>query len=468
MVDRQASIPKHVHIVGIGGIGMSAIARVLAARGHVVTGSDLHCSDVTRSLNALGIRTYEGHRAEQVSGAELVAVSSAVPEANPEITAARAAGIPVMKRQTLLGLLLEGSRAVAVAGTHGKTTTSAMIAVMLEALGQDPSAIVGGIVTQWGANARAGQGPDLVIEADEYDRCFLGLHPHIAVVTNIEMDHPDCYADLACMREAYAQFLMGIPEGGWVVACADSPALRQTLREAAALRAGVVTYGREPGADCQIIDVATTVEGGTGFAVKRDGREWLRATLAILGEHNVLNATAALLVIDLLGLDLLAAARALADYRGVARRLQVKGEAGGVTVVDDYAHHPTEIRATLAAVRRRYPGRRVVAVFQPHTYSRLAALYEEFLDCFADADVAIILDVYAARAREVATLRAEDLAHALHHPAARYLGGADAVVLALGDMLKPGDVLITLGAGDGYLIGERVLAARSGATRDDR
>ncbi len=449
-------------MVGIGGIGLSAIARVLAAWGHEVTGSDLSVTEITRALNALGIRTFEGQRAEQVRGADLVVVSSAVPETNPEVVAAREAGIPIMKRQSLLGLMLEGSYGIAVAGTHGKTTTSAMIAVMLDGLGDSPSAILGGIITQWGANARAGQGRHFVIEADEYDRTFHGLRPEIAVVLNVEMDHPDCYADLASMREAFAIFLAGVPEGGWIVACADSPSLARVLREAADVRAQVVTYGRSEGAQYRVTDTEPTAEGGMRFGVRTGGQEWARPTLAIPGEHNALNATAALVVASLLGHDVAEASRALGDFRGVARRFQVKGEVSGVTVVDDYAHHPTEIRATLAAARSRYPGRRVVAVFQPHTYSRTEALFQEFLDCFADADRVIILDVFAARPRERPSIRAEALAAALHHPDARYVGDAAAAVSSLAAELAPGDVLITLGAGDGNLIGERVLAVMTG------
>ena len=458
----QPNLPQRIHMVGIGGIGLSAIARILAAWGHDVSGSDLRTSEVTRGLNALGIRTYEGQRAEQVRGAELVVVSSAVPETNAEVIAAREAGIPVMKRHLLLGQMMSGSYGIAVAGTHGKTTTSAMIAVMLMELGLSPTFIVGGIVAQLRTNAQAGHGPHFVIEADEYDRTFHGLRPDIAVVTNVEMDHPDCYPDLASMREAYATFLTRVPEGGWVVACADSRQLTVTLCEAPAIRSRVVSYGRSETAHYQVSDVAPTADGGTQFAVRRGGRMWTSCVLQVPGDHNALNATAALVVADLLGLDSVRAAEALATYRGVDRRFQVKGQAAEVTVVDDYAHHPTEVRATLAAARRRYPGRRLVVVFQPHTYSRTEALYEEFLDCFADADRVVIMDVYAARPREVPTVSAKALATAVHHSAAAYLGGADAVVEALAHQLTRGDVLITLGAGDGYLVGERLLAILSG------
>jgi UDP-N-acetylmuramate--alanine ligase len=458
----ERGLPQRIHMVGIGGIGLSAIARILAAWGCEVSGSDLRASEVTRGLNALGIPTAVGHRAEQVQGAEWVVVSSAVPEDNPEIRAAREAGVPVVKRHQLLGIMLGGAYGIAVAGTHGKTTTSAMLAVMLDGLGLSPTFIVGGMIPQLGANARAGVGPHFVIEADEYGRTFHGLRPEIAVVTNVEMDHPDCYTDLADIQAAFATFLEGVASGGYVVACADSPALGETLRGAGRLRARVVTYGRAAGAAYRLVENAPDPAGGTRIRVGREGDDWLAGRLAVPGEHNALNATAALAVADLLGLDGERALAALATFGGVTRHFQIKGEAGGVTVVDDYAHHPTEIRATLAAARRRFPGRRVVAVFQPHTYSRVEALYDEFLGCFGDADVVEVLDVYAARAREVATWRTQDLAAALRHPDARYLGGVDGAHEALEDALRPGDVVVTLGAGDGYLVGERLLARLAG------
>jgi len=454
----ERGLPQRIHMVGIGGIGLSAIARILAAWGCEVSGSDLRATEVTRGLNALGIVTYAGHRAEQAQGAEWVVVSSAVPEDNPEVRAARAAGVPVVKRHQLLGQMLAGAYGIAVAGTHGKTTTSAMLAVMLDALGLSPTYIVGGMIPQLGANARAGEGPHFVIEADEYDRTFHGLRPDIAVVLNVEMDHPDCYADLADMQAAYATFLEGVAPGGHIVACADSPALGEVLRALPQAEGRVVTYGRAAGAAYRLVEATPDAAGGTRLRVARGGAEWLTARVAVPGEHVARNATAVLAVADLLGLDGERAAAALATFRGVERRFQLKGEAGGVTVVDDYAHHPTEIRATLAAARRRFTGRRLVAVFQPHTYSRVESLYDEFLGCFDDADVVAVLDVYAARSREVPTWSARDLAAALRHPSARYLGGVDAAVEALGAALRPGDVVVTLGAGDGYLVGERLLA----------
>lgn len=455
-------IPERLHIVGIGGSGLSAIARVLAARGHRVTGSDLRASALTEGLERLGVRVYVGHRAEQIGDAEWIVISSAIPETNPEVQAARAAGVPVVKRHRLLGALLGSYYGIAVAGTAGKTTTSAMIATVLHALGEDPSFIVGGVITGFGANARAGSGKHFVIEADEYDRTFFGLHPDVAVVTNVEMDHPDCFADLADVRSAFQTFLEGVAPGGTVLACAESPELGRVLE---ALQDGprILTYGRPPEADYRLVDVRPGSRGGMAGDVVQSGRVLATLDLQAPGVHNLLNATAALAVADHLGLDPQAAAEALNAYAGVRRRFEEKGEAGGVLVVDDYAHHPTKVRATLAAARGRYPGRTLWVVFQPHTYSRTEALWDEFAAAFDDADHVVVTDIFAARSRERATVSAADLAAAIRHSDARYLGGREEIVEALVTMLRPGDVLLTLGAGDGDLIGEDVLRRLAGA-----
>lgn len=455
---RARRVPERIHMVGIGGIGLSAIARILVAWGRRVTGSDLRASDITRELEGLGVRTYVGHRAEQIGDAEWVVVSSAVPETNPELRAARARGVPVVKRQRLLGEMLSGSYGIAVAGTAGKTTTSAMVAVMLDALGLDPTFIVGGVVEGLLTNARAGRGRHFVIEADEYDRTFHGLRPRIAAVTNVEMDHPDCYRDLADMREAYAVFLDGVAADGRIIACIESEELMRVVAARGAGGAEVRTYGRDAAADYAVREPRGDDRGGARCEVWRGGSPWAELALRVPGVHNLLNATAALAVADALGLDAAPAARALGAFQGVQRRFEVKGEAAGIVVVDDYAHHPTKIRATLAAARQRYPGRRLWAVFQPHTYSRTEALFEEFTVCFGDADRVIIMDTYAARASERETVCAEALAGSVHHGSVEHVSGQDAVVARLLEGLEPGDVLITMGAGDGYLVGERVLA----------
>ena len=459
------SLPRRIHMVGIGGIGLSAIARVLAGRGHIVSGSDLRASTITRDLNSLGIETHVGHLAEQVAGAELVVISSAIPEENVEVRAARAAGIPVVKRQQLLGPMMAGSYGIAVAGTHGKTTTAAMLAVVLERLGYSPTFAVGGIIAELGTNAQAGSGrysvPHtgyFVIEADEYDRTFHGMRPHVAVVTNVEMDHPDCYGSIEDVRSAFGIFLGLVPDEGHIVACADSPELMRVLNEREGGLGKVMTYGLSPDADYVISDVKPELDGGVAFKVVRAGRTWGTFLLVVPGLHNALNATAALIVAGLLGVDPKDAGAVLSRFRGVQRRFEIKGEVGGVLVIDDYAHHPTQVRATLAAARQRYPGRRIWAVFQPHTFSRTRALLEEFATCFAGADQVIVTDIYAARLHEKPTIDAESLVEAIQHDKVRHISELDQVVRHLVRELCQGDVVLTLGAGDCYLISERVLA----------
>jgi UDP-N-acetylmuramate--alanine ligase len=457
-------LPHHVHLVGIGGAGLSAVARVLAMRGHRVTGSDLTASPITRALNDLGVVTHVGHAAEYVGGAELVVASSAIPEGNPELVAARAAGIPVVRRQQLMPRLLAGRVGVAVAGTHGKTTTAAMLAVILERLGLSPSFVVGGVIADLGTNAGAGAGPHFVIEADEYDGMFLGLDPQVAVVTNVEMDHPDCYPDLDAVRQAFGRFLERVVPDGTIIACGDSAELARLLAERGPGGAHVVTYGLGASNDYRVHSVQPTVEGGIRFGVARGDEAWGAFRLSVPGVHNALNATAALLVAERLGVGRHEAGEVLSGFRGALRRFQVKGERGGITIIDDYAHHPTEIRATLAAARGRYDGRRIWAVWEPHTFSRVEALLGEFGACFGDADRVIVTDVYAARSRERATIQPETIVASIKHPNAHYVGGMEQVVAYLLERLERGDVLLTLGAGDGYRIGEGVLArlAREG------
>lgn len=451
-------LPQRVHLVGIGGAGLSAIARVLAMRGHRVTGSDLTASAITRALSELGVVTHVGHAAGHVGDAELVVASSAIPEANPELVAARAAGIPVLRRQELMPRLMAGSTGIAVAGTHGKTTTASMLAVVLERLGRSPSYIVGGVIADLGTNAGAGSGPHFVIEADEYDGMFLGLSPQVAVVTSIELDHPDCYPTLDAVRGAFGRFLERVTPGGTIVACGDGAEVRRLLSERGAGGARVVTYGLGAGNDYRVEAVQPTPGGGVSFRVMRRGVAWGTFNLSVPGAHNALNATAALVTAELLGVDPGEAGAVLSDFRGALRRFEVKGECGGITVVDDYAHHPTEIRATLAAARGRYDGRRIWAVWEPHTFSRIEALLDGFSMCFGDADRVIVTDVYAARSRERATIRPETIVASIEHPNVHYVGGNEQVIAYLLDRLERGDVLLTLGAGDGYRIGEGVLA----------
>jgi UDP-N-acetylmuramate--alanine ligase len=445
-----------VHLVGIGGIGLSAIAKVLLEEGHRVSGSDLKLSSITDALADMGATIYQGHRAENVGDADLVILSSAIPADNPEAAAARARGVPVVKRDWMLGHMMEGRFGIAVAGSHGKTTITAMIALSLAEAGLDPTFIVGGVLENLGTNAKAGRGEHFVVEADEYDHTFLGLRPRIAVVTNIEMDHPDCYPELGDLVKAFRQFVDLVPDQGCVIGCGDEERVRRVL--AGEQGPDVVTYGLGEGVDWRAVDIRSNELEGSDFVALNEGQPVGEFTLRIPGLHNVQNALAVLTVAHRLGLELAGVREALRDFRGVQRRFELKGEVDGIVVIDDYAHHPTQIQTTLRAARERYPERTIWAVFQPHTYSRTKALLDEFAASFADADHVIVTDIYAAREFDDLGVSAADIVARMKHPDARHIPGLDEAADRLSDYLKSGHVLITLGAGDGYRVGEDVLA----------
>jgi UDP-N-acetylmuramate--alanine ligase len=448
---------QRVYFVGIGGIGLSAIARVLQEDGYQISGSDARQTPLTAELAEGGMTIYHGHRAENVRGADLVLVSSAVPEGNPEIVAARAAGIPVVKRADILGSMMADKVGIAVAGTHGKTTTTAMIAFVLDKLGQDPTFIVGGIMQDLGTNARRGLGPHFVIEADEYDHMFLGLQPRLVVVTVIEMDHPDCFGDVKEMTQAFEQFVRLLPEGGTAVGCADQQRVLRLLQRAATDQPmDLITYGLK-GGTWQAQDIQCNAWGGSDFVALHDGQVVGQCRLRLPGLHNVSNTLAVLAVAHRLALDMDAVLKVLPSFQGVRRRFELKGEAGGVVVIDDYAHHPTQIRATLSAARRRFADRPLWVLFQPHTYSRTRALLDEFAKSFAVADHVLIAEIYAARETNDLGLSARDLVQRINHRDVHFAGTLQQASEYLGASLKPGDVLLTLGAGDGYLVGETVL-----------
>ncbi len=452
-----ADVPAgaHIHIVGIGGSGMSAIARVLLERGgYRVSGSDRSLSDTGRALADLGATVHVGHRAEQVEEADLLFVSSAIPADNEEVQAARARGVPVIKRPQVLAWLTAPYQTIAVAGTHGKTTTTAMIVRLLMEAGLDPSFVVGGVLPGL-SNARAGQGPYFVIEADEYDRTFLGLRPQVAVVTNVEMDHPDCYPTYGDVQAAFAAFLAGVREGGWVVACADDPGVAALLP---GLPAGqrVLRYGLGPEGDLRA--EAVSLAGLPSFELVSDGRRAERFDLRVPGLHNVQNALATLSVAQVLGIPEAVTHRALASYTGVARRFELKGEAHGITVLDDYAHHPTEVRATLAAARARFGAREIWAVFQPHTFSRTEALLADYRHSFDDADHVLVTPIYAARESDEHRVTSATLVEAVEHRDVRRVRDLEAAVALLAGSLQAGDVLVTMGAGDSNRVGEGVLS----------
>lgn len=448
---------EQVHFVGIGGIGLSGVARILLQKGYSVSGSDLRLSHITRELVQLGATVYEGHRPENIGKASLVVASSAIPGQNPELAEARTRNIQVVKRGQLLAWLMKDRYGIAVAGTHGKTTTSAMMALTLENANLDPTIIVGGIVPEIGSNAKDGEGQYLVIEADEYDRTFLDLNPQAAVITSIEMDHPDCFADLEDMSEAFCGFLAKIPADGFVMASGDDPEVRRVIASLGKVK--VSTYGLGERVDWKAMDLQQNTLGGNDFRVAEDGKEKGDFQLSIPGIHNVSNALAVIGMADYLGLDLACARDTLRHFQGVLRRFQVKGEVNGMTVVDDYAHHPSEIRATLAGARRRYGGRRIWAIFQPHTYSRTKALLAEFAAAFDEADRVIVTAIFAAREQDDLGISANDLVEMMTHPEAVHIADLSEASARVSKKLEPGDVLITMGAGDVWQAGEEVLAS---------
>lgn len=448
-----------VHLIGIGGAGLSAIATVLLERGYQVSGSDLRPSANTRRLQEMGAKVYLGHAAGQVGGAQVVIVSSAILEDNVELVAARAQGLPVLKRDQVFSQLTAGHQCIAVAGTHGKTTTAAMIAWALLQAGHDPSFIIGGTMMGLGTNARAGKGGCFVVEADEYDHTFLGLSPWLAVVTHLEADHPDCFPDLEAMSAAFRAFLHRVEPQGTIIGCGDAPNLGVLLTEMRGGMAGrrVLTYGLEDGWDWVGRYLEVNSQGGMDFVAWCGPKRLGRVQLSVPGVHNVRNALGALAALQELGVDFDCARMALATFQGTERRFEVKGEAGGITVIDDYAHHPTQIRATLAAARGRYGTRELWALFQPHTYSRTKALLEEFAVSFNDADHVLVLPIYAARERDTLGISSRDLAARMDHPDVRTVSGHREAIEYLLCHLQPGSLLLTLGAGDGDRVGEALL-----------
>ncbi len=453
----------HFHLVGIGGTGMSAIARVLLGRGFVVSGSDQKLNELTAVLQTEGATIFEGHRPEQIAGADALVISSAVPDGNPEVDAALAAGLPVLKRADLLGHLMEDTIGIAVAGSHGKTTTTGMIAQILMAAKLDPTIVVGGVLPALGSNGRYGEGDYFVVEADEYDNMFLGLRPEVIVITSLEHDHPDIFPTEDDYTAAFRQFVGLLPVDGRLIACADDSGTAQFLDTLHLNKVEVTTYGvpEEEGGkldvDYQALDCRPNQLGGTDFLVEMDEQIIGLARLRVPGQHNVRNALAAIIVGLDLEIDFAIIRQALAEFGGVGRRFQVVGEVGGVTIIDDYAHHPTEIRATLAAARQRYPGRRLWAVWQPHTYSRTRLLLDEFAVSFADADRVVALDIYRSRETDDLGISTATVLAKMDHSAATHIPERTDAAAYILDRVRPGDVIMTLGAGDGDMVGQWVL-----------
>jgi UDP-N-acetylmuramate--alanine ligase len=438
---------QQIHFVGIGGSGMSGIAEILLNLGYRVTGSDQRRNEAIERLERLGAKVFIGHEPSHVYGAHVVVYSSAVSRDNIEVQVARQRAIPVIPRAEMLAELMRLKYGIAVAGTHGKTTTTSMIGAVLAEGRLDPTIVVGGRITSLGSNARLGQGEYLVAEADESDGSFLKLAPTIAVVTTVDAEHLDHYETLDAIREAFVAFVNKVPFYGAAVLCLDQPNIQLLLPRIAKR---VITYGLESGAD--LVARRLHLSGLTSrFEVFQRGTALGECTLQVPGRHNVLNALAAIAVAVDLEIPFLTIQKALAGFAGVQRRFQVIGQADNVTVVDDYGHHPAEIRATLAAAKAGFD-RRVVVVFQPHRYTRTLHLYQEFLTAFNQADALVVMDIYPAGETPIEGVTASDLADAIRahgHRDVTYLGRDRARVIEhVIDISRPGDLVITLGAGD--------------------
>jgi UDP-N-acetylmuramate--alanine ligase len=435
-----------VHFVGAGGAGMCALAELVLRSGGQVSGCDLKDGPALRALAELGVRVHVGHDAEHAHDAAALVVTSAVPATHVELLAAHERGIPVLKRAQALGAWVNTGTLVAVAGTHGKTTTTAMATEMLAAAGRDPTGLVGGRVVNWGGNLRFGAQDLFVVEADEYDRSFHTLTPDVAVVTNLEADHLDIYGDLGGVREGFLTFLRGLRSGGRIAVCADDPGASALL---GGLGPAGYSYGTSAGTQLRATDISLG-SGGTTFRIMEDGADRGPFTMSLGGRHNLLNGLGAAAAVRHLGVEWKDIGAGLSEFRGVGRRFEHVGEVGGVTIVDDYAHHPTEIRATLQALKDGHADRRLVAVFQPHLYSRTRDFHEEFGAALALADIVWVTDVFPAREAPIPGITGAMVADAARGSGAgdvRYHATLDDLPDALAQSMEPGDLLVTLGAG---------------------
>lgn len=436
-----------IHFVGIGGIGMSGIAEVLLNLGYPVTGSDLRSSETTRRLEGLGAAIHEGHSAAHVGNADVVVISSAVKRDNPEVVEARRRAVPVIPRAEMLAELMRLKYGIAVAGSHGKTTTTSMIAHLLAAGGLDPTAVVGGKLNNFGSNAKLGKGEYMVVEADESDGSFLAFSPAIAVITNIDPEHLDHYGNFETLKRAFLEFANDVPFYGLSVMCLDHPVVQAMLPF---LERRHVTYGLSSQADYRA-DAIEAEALATSFTVLRRGEPLGRFRLQMPGHHNVQNALAAIAVADDVGIGVEKMQAAFESFTGVQRRFTVKGEKNGITVVDDYGHHPAEVRATLHGARQAFPRRRIVAAFQPHRYTRTRDLLDDFATSFNEADLLFVSEVYAAGEEPIPGLGGERLAEAVRacgHRDVSFVADRKELAKALAERLKAGDLVITLGAGD--------------------
>ncbi len=448
-----------VHIVGIGGMHMSAIALLLHERGERVQGSDLEASDLTRNLDAMGVTVFSEHAAENLGEAQCVVATAAVGDDNPEVAEARRRGLPVLGRPEVIAGLMEGKRVVAVAGSHGKTTTSSLIAFILSRAGRQPMYLIGGESRDLGGNASWGGGDICVVEADEYQRAFHAYDPDVAIITNVDADHLDLYGTPEAYEEAFLTFARRLREGGRLLAGGGNDGSRR-VAEAVAEEAAVETYGLEDDSTWQATDIALGATGAT-FTVKRRGEALGELTIALPGEYAVENTLAAAAVCLGEGTPFAAIRDAAACFKGAKRRFERVGEAGGVVVIDEYAHHPSEVRAVLGAARTRFPGRRLIGIHQPHTYSRIAYLWEAWLDCWEGLDELVILETYAARETPLEGHAAADLARNIARPTTSYAPDFAAAVAQAAALARSGDVVMTIGAGSVTEVGPMLLEALS-------
>jgi UDP-N-acetylmuramate--alanine ligase len=457
MLDKRKFLgrTRRIHFVGIGGIGMSGIAEVLLNLGFTVTGSDRQLSSITRHLEDLGAVIYEGHEGGQVLGADVVVISSAVRKDNIEVKTAMDIKIPVIRRAEMLGELMRMKQGVAIAGTHGKTTTTSITGLMLQESGFDPTLIVGGKLRALNTNAKLGEGDYLVVEADEFDRSFLQLMPIIAVITNIDTDHLDCYENLDEIKSAFVTFANKVPFYGSVVLCLDEDSLREIIPR---ISRRILTYGLTPQAEIRGINLTCRNEH-TEFTVIYRDREQGRIKIQLPGVHNVKNSLAALAVGFELEVPFETIKKALEEFTGVHRRFEIKAELNGVLIVDDYAHHPTEIEASLKAARDGW-GRRIVAVFQPHLYSRTRDFHTDFGRAFFDADILVVTDIYPAREDPIPGITGElvaESARSFGHRQVVYIPSKEEVPEYLKSIVREGDLVITMGAGDIWQVGESLI-----------
>src|SRR5512141_1446617 len=448
---------KKLHFIGIGGIGMSGIAEILLDQGFRVSGSDRALSEVTERLQKLGATIYEGHSASNIApDVDTVVYSSAVINDNPEVQEAIRRKIPVVRRAEMLAEVMRLKYGIGIAGTHGKTTTTSMTSLVLMEGGLDPTVIVGGkLHGLGGTNARLGHGEFIVVEADEFDRSFLSITPTVAVLTTLETDHLDCYRDLEDIKGAFVQFANKIPFYGFIVLCLDEPALQDIMPR---IKKKIITYGLNGQADLQAVDIRHS-ENRSTFMLLREGSELGQIELQIPGKHNVQNALAAIAVGLSLNVPFEKVRAGIQKFTGVFRRWEVKAEVGGITIVDDYAHHPTEIRATLAGAKAGWR-RRVVCVFQPHLYSRTRDFYDEFGRAFFNADILVLTDVYPAREEPIQGVNGELIANAAKeygHKQVHYVPDKKDVPGFLLGITQPGDIVITMGAGDIWRFGEEFI-----------